>query len=69
MSRQSCAACAWRENCNKRFSVSDGGTRCPDFSRDICIKDTGEATNKPTDSSPDNQGTRVNHVTKESHTT
>jgi hypothetical protein len=50
MSRQSCAVCAWRENCNKRFSVCDGGARCPDFSRDISIKDTGEATDKPTDS-------------------
>ena len=55
MSRQSCAVCAWRENCNKRFSVCDGGARCPDFSRDISIKDTGEATNNPTDSSPDKQ--------------
>lgn len=51
MSRQSCAVCAWRENCNKRFSVCDGGARCPDFSRDISIKDTGI----PADSSPDKQ--------------
>jgi hypothetical protein len=42
MSRQSCAVCAWRENCNKRFSVSDGGARCPDFSRDISIKQAPE---------------------------
>jgi hypothetical protein len=69
MSRQSCAVCAWRENCNRRFSVCDGGTRCPDFSRDISINDTGEATSHPTDSRPDKQDTRVNHVTKESHTT
>ena len=69
MSRQSCAVCAWRENCNKRFSVCDGGARCPDFSSDISIKDTGEATNNPTDGSPDIQGTCVKHVTKESHTT
>ncbi len=39
MTRQSCAVCAWRENCNKRFCVNDGGSRCPDFSRDISIKD------------------------------
>ena len=56
MSRQSCAVCAWRENCNKRFSVCDGGTRCPDFSRDISIKDSDGHT----DSSPDNQDTCVN---------
>jgi hypothetical protein len=49
MSRQSCALCAWRENCNKRFSVSDGGTRCPDFSRDISIKAADKDTNNLTD--------------------
>ncbi len=48
MSRQSCAVCAWRENCNKRFSVSDGGARCPDFSRDISIKDAPEENSAPT---------------------
>lgn len=37
-SEQRCVVCAWRENCNKRFSVSDGGARCPDFSRDVSIK-------------------------------
>lgn len=35
---QSCVLCAWRGNCAKRFSVSDGGARCPDFSRDVSIK-------------------------------
>ena len=35
---QSCVLCAWREKCAKRFSVSDGGARCPDFSRDVSIK-------------------------------
>lgn len=42
MPRQSCAVCAWRENCNKRFCVTDGGARCPDYSRDISIKDVEE---------------------------
>ena len=36
--RQFCAVCAWRENCAKKFSVVDGGARCPDFSRDISIR-------------------------------
>ncbi|WP_088534505.1 hypothetical protein [Geobacter sp. DSM 9736] len=36
--RQFCAICAWRENCAKKFCVSDGGARCPDYSRDISIK-------------------------------
>lgn len=68
MSRQSCAVCAWRENCNKRFSVCDGGARCPDFSRDISIKETGDTT-APSDSCPGKQETCVNEVTKESPTT
>lgn len=45
MSRQSCAVCAWRETCAKRFSVTDGGSRCPDYSRDVSIKDPD--TNEP----------------------
>lgn len=43
MSSQHCAVCAWRENCAKKFSVADGGARCPDFSRDISIKNPPEA--------------------------
>ena len=35
---QRCVICAWRQNCAKRFSVSDGGARCPDFTRDVSIK-------------------------------
>ena len=39
MSPQRCAVCAWRENCSKRFSIQDNGSRCPDFSRDVSIKE------------------------------
>ncbi|MDD5284887.1 MAG: hypothetical protein PHD54_03445 [Desulfuromonadaceae bacterium] len=42
MSRQSCAVCAWREHCNKRFCIPDSGARCPDFSRDVSIRDIAE---------------------------
>jgi hypothetical protein len=38
MTVQHCVICAWRENCAKRFSIADGGARCPDFSRDVSIK-------------------------------
>ncbi|NVN92695.1 MAG: hypothetical protein HXX11_19155 [Desulfuromonadales bacterium] len=55
MSRQSCAVCAWREHCNKRFSVNDAGAHCLDFSRDVSIKDMIDLTEKATH-------------TKESHT-
>ncbi len=37
--KQFCAVCAWRENCAKKFSVPDGGARCPDFTRDISLRD------------------------------
>lgn len=40
-----CNICAWRENCAKRFSVktdSQGNVHCPDFSRDLKIKDIEE---------------------------
>ncbi|GAM07753.1 hypothetical protein OR1_00022 [Geobacter sp. OR-1] len=38
--RQHCVVCAWRATCAKKFSVPDGGARCPDFSRDVSIKET-----------------------------
>lgn len=39
MPQQNCAVCAWRENCAKRFCIPDNGARCPDFTRDVSIKD------------------------------
>lgn len=40
--KQHCVVCAWREHCAKKFSVADGGARCPDFTRDVTIKDVPE---------------------------
>ena len=40
--RKYCSICAWRRDCQKRFSVSadlSGNVRCPDFTRDVSIKD------------------------------
>jgi hypothetical protein len=37
-----CVICAWRANCQKRYSVStdaSGNVHCPDYSRDLSIKD------------------------------
>jgi len=37
-----CVICAWRANCQKRFSVAtdaSGNVHCPDYSRDLSIKD------------------------------
>jgi hypothetical protein len=33
-----CALCAWRETCQKKFSVSGRDMRCTDFVRDLRIK-------------------------------
>ena len=43
---QCCAVCAWRENCAKKFCVPDGGARCPDFSRDISLRDASKTGDK-----------------------
>jgi len=37
-----CSICAWRATCQKRFTVSidsSGYVHCPDFTRDLTIKD------------------------------
>jgi len=44
---ENCAICAWRENCQKKFSVSGKDIRCPDFARDLSIKDSKAAEDKP----------------------
>jgi hypothetical protein len=40
--RKYCSICAWRASCNKRFSITTdamGCVRCPDYTRDLAIKD------------------------------
>lgn len=37
MSKDICIVCAWRENCQKRFSAKSKDFRCPDFVRDVSI--------------------------------
>ncbi len=42
MEKKYCVICAWRANCQKRFSVgtdASGNVHCPDYSRDLSIKD------------------------------
>jgi hypothetical protein len=33
-----CAVCAWRETCQKKFSVSGRDIRCADYVKDVTIK-------------------------------
>ncbi|MBI5249339.1 MAG: hypothetical protein HY912_07575 [Desulfomonile tiedjei] len=37
--RTICIICAWRQTCNKKFSM-DGATttRCPDYTRDVTLR-------------------------------
>ena len=32
-----CSVCAWRADCQKKFSVSGRDMRCPDFVRDLSL--------------------------------
>ena len=32
--KKQCVVCAWRESCNKKFTIKDSAMNCPDFSRD-----------------------------------
>lgn len=34
-----CVVCAWRANCQKKFSVSGKDLRCPDFVKDISLSE------------------------------
>ena len=53
--KQSCVICAWRQHCAKKFSVADGGARCPDFSRDVSIKEQLPAAEPDVKVKQDNQ--------------
>jgi hypothetical protein len=54
--RQHCVVCAWRENCAKKFSVTDGGARCPDFTRDVSVKQVESPVAETTPSDTVQQG-------------
>lgn len=34
-----CIVCAWRATCQKKFSISGKDIHCPDFVRDLTIKE------------------------------
>jgi hypothetical protein len=51
---RTCAVCAWRETCQKRFKGGDSiAFNCPEFTRDVRIKDeTIEKEDKGRDKKP-----------------
>ena len=42
MEKNICVICAWRANCQKKFSVSGKDLRCPDFVRDVSMPERKE---------------------------
>jgi hypothetical protein len=43
-----CVICAWREHCQKRFSLPAEAS-CPDYTRDIRIKEKPETKDNDAD--------------------
>lgn len=41
-----CAICAWRATCQKRFSISGKDMHCPDFAKDVALKEKTEEAKK-----------------------
>ncbi|MEK7850277.1 MAG: hypothetical protein AAB275_00200 [Deltaproteobacteria bacterium] len=41
-----CGICAWRATCQKKFSLSQDSLHCPDFSKDVTIKERPKEENK-----------------------
>lgn len=37
-----CSICAWRADCQKKFSISGKNIRCPDFTKDVSISESKE---------------------------
>ncbi|MEW6116394.1 MAG: hypothetical protein AB1553_05780 [Nitrospirota bacterium] len=43
--KELCIVCAWRATCQKQFAMK-AGQRCPDYAKDLTIKEEKEATEK-----------------------
>lgn len=49
MAKTICAICAWRATCQKMFSVSGRDIKCPDYVRDVSIKEEKDSEEHDTD--------------------
>jgi hypothetical protein len=47
--KELCIYCAWRESCQKKFSISGRDIRCADFVKDLSIKEEPEEKDKGKD--------------------
>ena len=43
-----CSICAWRETCQKKFSISGRDVRCPDFAKDLSLEKPEEGEEQET---------------------
>ncbi|GBE00574.1 hypothetical protein BMS3Abin07_02629 [bacterium BMS3Abin07] len=41
-----CAICAYRATCRKKFSISGKDINCPDFAKDVSIREDAEEADK-----------------------
>ncbi len=48
MEKTICAICAWRADCQKKFSISGKSLRCPDFVRDLALPEDKEEKEEDT---------------------
>jgi hypothetical protein len=48
-----CAVCAWRADCQKKFSISGKDINCPDFSKDLSVSE--ENKDRETDLTEENK--------------
>lgn len=52
-----CVVCAWRKDCLKKFSMGkDIKLRCPDFTRDLTIKESEKSFDTKKDNGSDKGG-------------
>ncbi len=42
MGKTICVVCAWRETCQKKFSISARDIKCADYVKDLSIKEEKE---------------------------
>ncbi len=55
----SCAVCAWRATCKKRFLSGDGvALHCPDFTFDVSLKKKEKEKEKEDNKKDSNSGSR-----------
>ena len=61
MDRVLCGICAWRGDCNKKFSHGEG-IHCPDYTKDLTIKSRPEEEKSNVKKSKGKTVKKKNHI-------